>query len=55
MYCFGKIEKTSIEKGVAQRDRELILKWTRAGYETLEIADLLGFSEEEVRRVQSEK
>ncbi|MCD7956783.1 MAG: hypothetical protein LUG93_13765 [Lachnospiraceae bacterium] len=50
-----KLEKTSIEKGVAQRDRELILKWTRAGYETLEIADLLGFSEEEVRRVQSEK
>ncbi|MCD7954617.1 MAG: hypothetical protein LUG93_02430 [Lachnospiraceae bacterium] len=48
---FEKGEK----QGSMQRDRELILKWTRAGYKTSEIADLLGFTEEEVRRVQAEK
>ena len=44
-----------IAQGVTQRDRELILKWTRAGYKALEIAELLGYSEEEVRKVQAEK
>ncbi|MCD8022233.1 MAG: hypothetical protein LUF30_04425 [Lachnospiraceae bacterium] len=52
---FKKGEKQGLEKGLVQRDRELILKWTAAGYQTTWIADLLGYSEEEVRKVQNEK
>jgi len=52
---FAKGEKRGIDLGIMQRDRELILKWTALGYKTHEIADLLGFSEEEVRKVQTEK
>ncbi|MCD7717493.1 MAG: hypothetical protein LUI39_13800 [Lachnospiraceae bacterium] len=50
-----KGEKQGIDLGIMQRDRELIHKWTALGYKTPEIADLLGFTEEEVRRVQAEK
>lgn len=52
---FKKGEKQGIDLGIMQRDRELIHKWTALGYKTPEIADLLGFTEEEVRRVQAEK
>ncbi|MCD8022232.1 MAG: hypothetical protein LUF30_04420 [Lachnospiraceae bacterium] len=56
---FKKGEKQGLEKGekrgLEKRDRELILKWTATGYQTAWIADLLGYSEEEVRKVQNEK
>ncbi|MCC8106670.1 MAG: hypothetical protein LIO99_11840 [Clostridiales bacterium] len=40
---------------VERRDRELIMKWSAAGYGTSEIANLLGLPEEKVRKVQAGK
>lgn len=49
--------KLGIEKGtklgILQRDRELILKWSAAGYSSSEIAALLDLPEEKVRKIQS--
>ncbi|MCD8103809.1 MAG: hypothetical protein LUF35_02110 [Lachnospiraceae bacterium] len=40
---------------VERRDRELIMKWSAAGYGASEIANLLGLPEEKVRKVQAGK
>ncbi|MCD8221502.1 MAG: hypothetical protein LUD07_04800 [Clostridiales bacterium] len=49
------IYKDGIEKGIEQRDKMLIFKWSADGRKPAEIAALLGISEEEVKKVQTEK
>ncbi|MCD8222869.1 MAG: helix-turn-helix domain-containing protein [Clostridiales bacterium] len=48
-------DRENIEKGIEQRDRMLIFKWSADGRTTSEIAGLLDIPEEQVRKVQSEQ
>ncbi|MCD7761690.1 MAG: Rpn family recombination-promoting nuclease/putative transposase [Lachnospiraceae bacterium] len=48
-------EKRGIAIGNEQRDRELIITWTKQGRSDSEIAELLNLSEDAVRKVQVEE
>jgi len=42
------------DEGYQERDRDLVLKWTKKGYSAEAIADLLDRSVEFVRKIQEE-
>ncbi len=48
-------KERGIAIGIEQRDRDLIIVWTKQGRSVSEIAELLNLSEDAVRKVQAEK
>ncbi|MCD7763015.1 MAG: hypothetical protein LUI14_07415 [Lachnospiraceae bacterium] len=47
-------EQVGEERGIAKRNRELIITWTKQGRSVPEIAELLNLSEDAVRKVPDE-